>query len=314
MLRFADDLGVNLARGDAGYLALLDAADAYVARTGLDLPAEPAAREMRPDPACVTDPLRALDLAQAGVTAIIWATGFRQDFGWLRVAGPDGAPAAARGVAAVPARPWSAVADARRALVSFIWGCGATPPPCGHIAADRRSRPIVRPAWACADATADGARAAQRPAAPAGPRARPRRPSLLRRRARARPAPAFRAVLDGEIRRSRCRTPPAEDIGFEIGMLAGSVASLAGWARPDLIVLTLSEFAGLAQRIGRASELPLMADADHGYGNALNVRRTVEELEMAGISGLSIEDTELPRAMAPARRRACSASRPGSAK
>ena len=65
-LRFTDDLPANLARGDAGYLALLDAADAYVARTGLDLPAEPAAREMRPDPACVTDSLRALDLARAG--------------------------------------------------------------------------------------------------------------------------------------------------------------------------------------------------------------------------------------------------------
>lgn len=113
---------------------------------------------------------------------------------------------------------------------------------------------------------------------------------------------AFRAVLDGD----RCVHPAsvhdpiaarlAEDIGFEIGMLAGSVASLAVLGAPDLIVLTLSEFAGLAQRIGRASELPLMADADHGYGNALNVRRTVEELEMAGISGLSIEDTELPRA------------------
>lgn len=111
---------------------------------------------------------------------------------------------------------------------------------------------------------------------------------------------AFRAVLEGD----RCVHPAsvhdpiagriAEDIGFEIGMLAGSVASLAVLGAPDLILLTLSEFAGLATRIGRASELPLMADADHGYGNALNVMRTVEELEMAGIAGLSIEDTELP--------------------
>ena len=80
-LRFTDDLPANLARGDAGYLALLDAADASVARTGLDLPAETVARDMRPDRACVNDPLRALDLARTGVTAIIWATGFRQDFG-----------------------------------------------------------------------------------------------------------------------------------------------------------------------------------------------------------------------------------------
>jgi carboxyvinyl-carboxyphosphonate phosphorylmutase len=63
---------------------------------------------------------------------------------------------------------------------------------------------------------------------------------------------------------------------------------------PDLIVLTLSEFAGQAYRINRAGNLPLMVDADHGYGNALNVKRTVEELETAGVAGMSIEDTELP--------------------
>ncbi len=87
----------------------------------------------------------------------------------------------------------------------------------------------------------------------------------------------------------------AEDLDFELGMFAGSVASLAVLGAPDLIVLTLSEFADQAHRISRAAELPLLVDADHGYGNALNVMRTVEELENAGISGLSIEDTELPQ-------------------
>lgn len=116
------------------------------------------------------------------------------------------------------------------------------------------------------------------------------------------PREKFRAVLSGD----RCVHPGsvfdpisariAEDLGFEIGMLAGSVASLAVLGAPDLIVLTLSEFADLARRICRAGSLPLMVDADHGYGNALNVKRTVEELEVAGISGLSIEDTLLPRA------------------
>lgn len=86
----------------------------------------------------------------------------------------------------------------------------------------------------------------------------------------------------------------AEDLGFEAGMLAGSTASLAVLGAPDNITLTLSEFAGLAQRICRAGELPLMVDADHGYGNALSVMRTVEELETAGICGMSIEDTMLP--------------------
>jgi oxaloacetate decarboxylase len=87
----------------------------------------------------------------------------------------------------------------------------------------------------------------------------------------------------------------AADLGFEAGMFAGSVASLAVLGAPDLIVLTLSEFADQAYRIGRAADLPLMVDADHGYGNALNVMRTVEELETAGAAGLSIEDTLLPR-------------------
>jgi len=87
----------------------------------------------------------------------------------------------------------------------------------------------------------------------------------------------------------------AEDIGFEIGMFAGSVASLTVLGAPDLIVLTLSEFADQAYRINRAGNLPLMVDADHGYGNALNVRRTVEELETAGVAALTIEDTDLPQ-------------------
>src|SRR3954470_15933136 len=86
----------------------------------------------------------------------------------------------------------------------------------------------------------------------------------------------------------------AEDIGFELGMFAGSVASMAVLGAPDLIVLTLSEFADQAYRINRAGNLALMVDADHGYGNALSVKRTVEELETAGIAGMSIEDTELP--------------------
>ncbi|MDH3637718.1 MAG: isocitrate lyase/phosphoenolpyruvate mutase family protein [Gammaproteobacteria bacterium] len=86
----------------------------------------------------------------------------------------------------------------------------------------------------------------------------------------------------------------AEDLGFEVGMFAGSVASMTVLGAPDLIVLTLSEFAEQSYRICRAGGLPLLVDADHGYGNALNVMRTVEELENAGVSALSIEDTELP--------------------
>jgi carboxyvinyl-carboxyphosphonate phosphorylmutase len=111
----------------------------------------------------------------------------------------------------------------------------------------------------------------------------------------------FRAVLAG----TSCVHPAsvfdpvsariAESLGFEIGMLAGSTASLTVLGAPDLIVLTLGEFAGQAYRICRAATLPLLVDADHGYGNALNVRRTVEELENSGVAALTIEDTVLPR-------------------
>ena len=86
----------------------------------------------------------------------------------------------------------------------------------------------------------------------------------------------------------------AEDLGFEAGMFAGSVASLAVLGAPDIVVLTLTEFADQAYRINRAGKLPLLVDADHGYGNALNVKRTIEELETAGCAGITIEDTLLP--------------------
>ena len=111
----------------------------------------------------------------------------------------------------------------------------------------------------------------------------------------------FRAILTGE----HCVHPAsvfdpisariAEDLGFEVGMFAGSVASMTVLGAPDLIILTLSEFAHQAYRINRAGELPLLVDADHGYGNALNVKRTVEELETAGVAALTIEDTNLPQ-------------------
>ena len=111
----------------------------------------------------------------------------------------------------------------------------------------------------------------------------------------------FRAVLSGDT----CVHPGsvydsltarmAEDLGFEVGMFAGSTASLTVLGAPDIILLTLTEFAAQALRINRATEMPLLVDADHGYGNALNVKRTVEELETAGVAGLSIEDTVLPQ-------------------
>ncbi|MFT5114743.1 MAG: carboxyvinyl-carboxyphosphonate phosphorylmutase [Parasphingorhabdus sp.] len=87
----------------------------------------------------------------------------------------------------------------------------------------------------------------------------------------------------------------ANDLGFEVAMFAGSIASLTVLGAPDLIVLNQAEFAAQAYRVCRAADIPLIVDADHGYGNALNVRRTVEELESSGVSAMTIEDTVLPK-------------------
>ena len=88
----------------------------------------------------------------------------------------------------------------------------------------------------------------------------------------------------------------ADDVGFEVGVLGGSVASFVVLGAPDLMLLTATELAEQTRRICRASKLPVLVDADHGYGNALNAMRTVEELASAGAAGCSIEDTALPRA------------------
>lgn len=93
----------------------------------------------------------------------------------------------------------------------------------------------------------------------------------------------------------------AEDLGFPLGMFGGSVASLAVLGDPDVTLITLTELAEQMRRMSRASALPVLVDADHGYGNALNVRRTVQELETAGAAGLTIEDTLLPAAFGEAR-------------
>ena len=88
----------------------------------------------------------------------------------------------------------------------------------------------------------------------------------------------------------------AEDLGFPLGMFGGSVASLVVLGDPDVTLITLTELAEQMRRMSRAAALPVLVDADHGYGNALNVRRTVQELEAAGAAGLTIEDTLLPAA------------------
>src|ERR1700744_3655579 len=117
----------------------------------------------------------------------------------------------------------------------------------------------------------------------------------------------LRAILSG----ARCIRPGsvydatsiriADDLGFEVGMFGGSVASLAVLGDPDITLITLTELAEQMRRMSRAASLPVLVDADHGYGNALNVRRTVQELEAAGAAGLTIEDTLLPQAFGEAK-------------
>jgi putative flavoprotein involved in K+ transport len=123
-VRFQPDLRANIAAGDANYLSVLDEADAYVARNGLDFPPEPRARVLGPDPDCVTSPVLELDLAGAGVAAVIWATGYATDFGWLRVAAFDanGRPRHQRGVSSEPGVYFLGLPWLSRRASSFIWG------------------------------------------------------------------------------------------------------------------------------------------------------------------------------------------------
>ncbi|BCY10738.1 NAD(P)/FAD-dependent oxidoreductase [Actinoplanes sp. L3-i22] len=120
-LTFADDLGANIAAGDASYLGLLDEADAYVVRNGIDLPDEPQARLLGPAPEAAAG---ALHLADAGVTSIVWATGFAADYGWLQVDTFDekGRPRHRRGVAAEPGIYFLGLPWLSRRGSSFIWG------------------------------------------------------------------------------------------------------------------------------------------------------------------------------------------------
>lgn len=123
-LTFAEDLVDNIASGDANYLKMLDDADAYVERNGLDLPEEPEARMVYPDSSCMTNPVRELDLAEANITTILWATGYRQDFGWMKVDAFDdkGAPKHQRGVSSEPGIYFLGLPWQSRRGSSFIWG------------------------------------------------------------------------------------------------------------------------------------------------------------------------------------------------
>lgn len=123
-LYFSPDLGRNIRLGDANYLSVLESADAYVAANSLDLPAEPEARKIAPDPDGVTHPLAQLNLDTAGITSIIWATGYALDFSWIKVNAFDdkGRPAHQRGVSVVPGLYFLGLPWLSRRASPFIWG------------------------------------------------------------------------------------------------------------------------------------------------------------------------------------------------
>jgi putative flavoprotein involved in K+ transport len=124
VMTFARDLGENIARGDANLTSLLDEAEAYVARNGLDLPEEPDARKLDPDPECVTNPILDLNLAEARIASIIWATGYTADYSWLKVDAFDdkGRPRHQRGVSVEPGIYFLGLPWQSRRGSSFIWG------------------------------------------------------------------------------------------------------------------------------------------------------------------------------------------------
>jgi putative flavoprotein involved in K+ transport len=123
-MHFAADLATNLAQGDASYRSLLDAADAYAAREGLDLPEEPSARIVEPEPLCVSEPILQLDLRAAGIASIVWATGYALDFGWVKCGAFNerGAPVHRRGITDVPGLYFLGLSWLSRRASAFIFG------------------------------------------------------------------------------------------------------------------------------------------------------------------------------------------------
>lgn len=123
-MTFAPDLSANLAHGDADYLSVLVQADAWALRNAVDLPPEPNAHLIPPDPDCVTNPVLSLDLAQQNITSIVWATGYAPDFGWLKVDALDanGRPRHQRGVSPEPGIYFVGLPWQSRRGSAFIWG------------------------------------------------------------------------------------------------------------------------------------------------------------------------------------------------
>lgn len=125
VLKFAPDLEKNIARGDANYLSVLAEADEFVTRNGLDLPEEPEAHILGPMPELALNPILELDLEGAGITSIVWATGYALDYSWLKVdraLDENGKPVHQRGVSSAPGIYFLGQAWLSRRGSAFIWG------------------------------------------------------------------------------------------------------------------------------------------------------------------------------------------------
>lgn len=142
-LDFAPDLAASLAHGDAAYAGFLARADAHVAHHGLDMPQDPAAHAITPDPLCLAAADRHLNLCAAGIGAVIWATGYRVDFGWIDVPvlHADGSPIHRRGVSNVAGLYFLGLPWLSRMNSSFLSGVGQDAAEIAdHIAAEKTGR------------------------------------------------------------------------------------------------------------------------------------------------------------------------------
>ncbi len=87
----------------------------------------------------------------------------------------------------------------------------------------------------------------------------------------------------------------AQMLEYEVCVLSGSVGKVANLAVPDLVLSNMSDVVDHCRRITRMGDISLMVDAEDGFGNAVNVVRTVREMEAAGVAGIEIEDNFVPR-------------------
>lgn len=125
VITFEEGLPENIAEGDRAYFDVLREADQYIEENGLAFPPEPEAWELLPDPDCIKNPILSLNLAEAGITSILWATGFKFDFSWLKCKNAfneNGEPFHKRGISAEGGIYFLGLPNLVNRASSFIYG------------------------------------------------------------------------------------------------------------------------------------------------------------------------------------------------